>query len=127
MDRPIPPRLKFREPWPARMASQDNADRRRSRIPPMPRGKATRRSQHASSCLASTGTATHEAVRRIVGIDRTDHEGRRAATNDRERNQVGLPIEREAYQLDRMGEWIDLADVVEHRAAFLHPPQRIQR
>jgi hypothetical protein len=41
--------------------------------------------------------------------------------------QFMLSVQREAYQFDRMGEWIEQADIVEHRAALLHPPQRIER
>src|SRR5262245_27778059 len=85
------------------------------------------RAQFASSCLASRGPAAGQAARRIVREDRANHEGRGTAADDRKRNPVHLSIEREADQLDRMGERIPLADIVQYRAAFLHPPERIER
>src|SRR5262249_55377285 len=82
--------------------------------------------QFAKSCLASGGATARPPPRRIIGENRADHEGRSTAADDGKRYPIHLAIERKPDQLDRMSERIELAYVIEHRAAFLHPPERIK-
>src|SRR5215203_6080528 len=86
-----------------------------------------RRSRFRTSCLASSRSAADQAARWIVGVNRADQEGRRAAADNRERRPVHLPIQRKPYQLHGMGERVELTDIVEHRAALQDTPQRIER
>src|SRR5262245_62708659 len=88
---------------------------------------ATARDQHLI-CAASRLSAPREkSSRGIVREDRADHEQSRAAANDRERNPIDLAVKCKADELDRMGEWIELAHIVEQRTCFPHAPQRIER
>ena len=50
-----------------------------------------------------------------------------AADDHREGERVELDVEREADQLDRVGERVGGADVVQEHARVPHPPQRIER
>src|ERR1700739_2438686 len=78
------------------------------------------------SCLASRGPAAGQSMRWIIGENRADHEDRRAPKDNRKRNPVQFAIERKADELDSVGKWIELANIIENRTAFLNPPKRIK-
>ena len=63
----------------------------------------------------------------IIGEDGASEENDRAPDDDGERRPVELLIERKADQLDRVGERVEQADLVEDDARFLDAPQRVER
>src|ERR1700739_1930869 len=79
-------------------------------------------------CPGRASAASREkAAGGIVSDDRARQEYGCAARHDGERAPGNLAVESEADQLGGVRERIQLADIVEKWARFLHAPERIER
>ena len=74
------------------------------------------RPRNASSRRGRAAPPAHQPLRGIIGVKGKAEEQRRHRRDDAERGPIELPVEGEADQLDRVGEGVEPADLVEQRA-----------
>src|SRR6266478_1165866 len=110
------------------MANQESVDRQRAPFLARPvRWQRPQRRPNLSCAASRLSPPRKKPSRGIVRKDRADHEQSCASADDRKRNPIDLTVKRKADELDRMGEWIELAHIIEQRTCFPHPPKRIER